>query len=101
MSDVNSAMKESWRCWRADHGGVVWNRDVTSGLWSVSEREQGVRGRVRKWYHGRQGHLGRSEGGSGGRRPFQHLGGSLERVGERLQRAGDTWKEPPVKIHHT
>ena len=38
MSDVNSAMKESCRCWRADHGGVVRNRDVTSGLWSVSRR---------------------------------------------------------------
>ncbi len=36
MCDVNSAMKESCRCWRADHGGVVRNRDVTSGLWSVS-----------------------------------------------------------------
>ena len=38
MSEVNSAMKESCRCWRADHGGVVRNRDVTSGLWSVSRR---------------------------------------------------------------
>jgi hypothetical protein len=35
MSDVNSVMKESCRCWPADHGGVVRNRDVTSGLWSV------------------------------------------------------------------
>ena len=31
-------MKESCPCWRADHGGVVRNRDVTSGLWSVSRR---------------------------------------------------------------
>ncbi len=31
-------MKESWRCWRADHGGVVRNMDVTSGLWSVSRQ---------------------------------------------------------------
>jgi hypothetical protein len=31
-------MKESCRCWRADHGGMVQNRDVTSGLWSVSRR---------------------------------------------------------------
>jgi hypothetical protein len=38
MSDVNSAMKESCCCWRVDHGGVVRNRDVTSGLWSVSRR---------------------------------------------------------------
>jgi hypothetical protein len=38
MSDVNSVMKESCRCWRADHGGVVRNREVTSGLWSVSRR---------------------------------------------------------------
>jgi hypothetical protein len=38
MSDVNSVMKESCRCWRADHGGVVRNRDVTCGLWSVSRR---------------------------------------------------------------
>ncbi len=38
MSEVNSAMKESCRCWRADHGGVVRNRDVTSGLWLVSRR---------------------------------------------------------------
>jgi hypothetical protein len=38
MSEVNSAMKESCHCWRADHGGVVRNRDVTSGLWSVSRR---------------------------------------------------------------
>ncbi len=38
MSDVNSVMKESCRCWRADHGGVVRNRDVTYGLWSVSRR---------------------------------------------------------------
>ncbi len=37
-SEVNSAMKESCRCWRADHGGVVRNRDVTSGLWSLSKR---------------------------------------------------------------
>ncbi len=36
MSEVNSAMKESGRCWRANHGGVVRNRDVTSSLWSVS-----------------------------------------------------------------
>jgi hypothetical protein len=35
MCDVNSAMKESCRCWRVDHGGVVRNMDVTSGLWSV------------------------------------------------------------------
>jgi hypothetical protein len=40
MSDVNSAMKESCRCWRADQGGVVRNRDVTSGLWSVSRRKR-------------------------------------------------------------
>jgi hypothetical protein len=32
LSEVNSAMKESCRCWRANHGGVVRNRDVTSGL---------------------------------------------------------------------
>jgi hypothetical protein len=38
MSDVNSAMKESCRCWRPEHGGMVRNRDVTSGLWSVSKR---------------------------------------------------------------
>ncbi len=38
MSDVNSAMKESYRCWQADHGGVVRNRDVTCGLWLVSRR---------------------------------------------------------------
>jgi hypothetical protein len=38
MSVVNLAMKESCCCWRADHGGVVRNRDVTSGLWSVSRR---------------------------------------------------------------
>jgi len=36
MSDVNSAMKDSCRCWRADQGVVVQNRDVTSGLWSVT-----------------------------------------------------------------
>jgi hypothetical protein len=40
MSEVNSAMKESCRCWRADHGGVVRNREVTSGLWSVSRRNR-------------------------------------------------------------
>ncbi len=33
MSEGNSAMKESCRCWQADHGGFVPNRDVTSGLW--------------------------------------------------------------------
>ncbi len=38
MSDVNSVMKDSCCCWRADQGGVVRNRDVTSGLWSVSRR---------------------------------------------------------------
>jgi len=38
ISDVNSAMKESCHCWQADHGGVVRNRDVTNGLWSVSRR---------------------------------------------------------------
>jgi hypothetical protein len=38
MSDVNSTMKESCRYWRADHGDVVRNRDVTSGLWSVNRR---------------------------------------------------------------
>ena len=38
MSEVNSAMKESSRYWQADHGGVVRNREVTSGLWSVSRR---------------------------------------------------------------
>ncbi len=38
MSDVNSAMKESCHCQRADHGDVVRNRDVTSGLWSVNRR---------------------------------------------------------------
>jgi hypothetical protein len=36
--DMNSAMKESCHCWQADHGGVVRNRDVTNGLWSVSRR---------------------------------------------------------------
>jgi hypothetical protein len=40
MSDVNSAMKDSCRCWWADKGGVVWNRDVTSGLWSVSSQNR-------------------------------------------------------------
>ncbi len=35
MSDVNSAMKDNCLCWRADQGGVVRNRDMTSGLWSV------------------------------------------------------------------
>ncbi len=38
MSDVNSAMKESCCCWRADNGSVVRNRDVTYGLWSVSRQ---------------------------------------------------------------
>jgi hypothetical protein len=38
MSDVNSARKESCRCWRAHHGGIVRNREVMSGLWSVSRR---------------------------------------------------------------
>jgi hypothetical protein len=38
MSNVNSPMKESCCCWQADHGGVVRNRDVTNGLWSVSRR---------------------------------------------------------------
>ncbi len=38
MSDVNSAMKECCCRWRADHGGVVRNMDVTSGLWSVSRQ---------------------------------------------------------------
>ncbi len=38
MSDVDSAMKDRCRCWRADHSGVVQNRDVSSGLWSVSRR---------------------------------------------------------------
>ncbi len=36
MSDVNLAMKISCRCQQPDQGGVVRNRDVTSGLWSVS-----------------------------------------------------------------
>jgi hypothetical protein len=36
VSDVNSAMKDSCRCWRADQGVVARNRDVTSGLWSVT-----------------------------------------------------------------
>jgi hypothetical protein len=40
MSYVNSAMKDSCRCWWADQGGVVRNRDVTSGLWSVSRRNR-------------------------------------------------------------
>jgi hypothetical protein len=38
MSDVNSAMKESCRCWRAGQGGVVWNRDVTNQWLVVSEQ---------------------------------------------------------------
>jgi hypothetical protein len=38
MSDVNSVMKDSCLCWQADQGGVVRNRDVTIGLWSVSRR---------------------------------------------------------------
>jgi hypothetical protein len=33
MSDLNSAMKDNCLCWRADQGGVVRNKDVTSGLW--------------------------------------------------------------------
>ncbi len=40
MSNVNSAMKDSCRCWRVDQGGVVRNRDVTGGLWSVSRRNR-------------------------------------------------------------
>ncbi len=40
MSDVNSAMKDSCRCWRVDQGGVVRNRDVPSDLWSVSRRNR-------------------------------------------------------------
>jgi len=31
-------MKESCRCWRADHGGVLRNRDVTNGLWLMRRR---------------------------------------------------------------
>jgi hypothetical protein len=40
MSDVKSAMKESCRCWRADQGGMVRNRDVTCGLCSVSRQRR-------------------------------------------------------------
>jgi hypothetical protein len=35
MSEVNSAISDSWRCCLADQGGVVGKRAVTSGLWSV------------------------------------------------------------------
>jgi hypothetical protein len=38
ISDVNSVMKDICLCWRANQGGVVRNRDLTSGLWSVSRR---------------------------------------------------------------
>jgi hypothetical protein len=47
--DVNSVMKDNYRCWQADHGDVVWNRDVTSGLWSVSRRKRRPSSRNRKW----------------------------------------------------
>jgi hypothetical protein len=40
MSDVNSTMKDNCRCWRADQGNAVRNRDVTSALWSVSRRNR-------------------------------------------------------------
>jgi hypothetical protein len=55
---------------------------------------------VRQRYRSRQGGLGRSEGSAGGRRPLQCLGGPSECVCERLECAGDTWKETSVKIHH-
>ncbi len=157
---MNSAMKESCRCWRADHGGVVRNRDVTSGLWSVSRRNchpssknlkcltalkaalcrrwstwcppptaswnrtpaaaisrrSAVEARcrrvcLRRLWRGKARHSGlgapvvpRPPGPPWPlrrlrRRPFQRLGGAPERICQRLQCAGDAWKEPPVKIH--
>jgi hypothetical protein len=32
MSDVNSAMYERWRCWRADQGGDTQSMAATRGL---------------------------------------------------------------------
>jgi hypothetical protein len=40
MFDVNLAKKDSFHCWRADQGGMVRNRDVTSGFWSVSRQNR-------------------------------------------------------------
>jgi hypothetical protein len=41
VPDVQSklAMKDSCRCWQSDQGGMVRNRAVTSGLWSVRRRK--------------------------------------------------------------
>jgi hypothetical protein len=49
MSDVNSAMNDNCSCWWTDHVGVVWKRDVTRGLWSVSGQKRCPSRRNRKW----------------------------------------------------
>ncbi len=58
--------------------------------------EHSVRGGLRQRY---RSHHGRLEGGGGW--PLQRLGVPSECIGEGLERAGDTWKETSVKIHHT
>jgi hypothetical protein len=40
MSEVYSAMNNSCRCWQADQDGVVQNKAVTRGLWSVRRRKR-------------------------------------------------------------
>jgi hypothetical protein len=40
MLEVNSAMIDNCRCWQADQGGVVRNRAMTRGLWSVRRQKR-------------------------------------------------------------
>jgi hypothetical protein len=74
MSDVNSTMKESCLCWRADHGGVVQNRDVMRGLWSVSRRNCHPSSKNLKCLTAESGQQLSVEGGVPGACPRQLLG---------------------------
>ena len=49
MSEVNSPISDRCLSYLADQGGVVQNRAVTSGLWSVSRQNRHPNSRNLKW----------------------------------------------------
>jgi hypothetical protein len=72
--------------------------DVGGGR--VDGQKQGGAGyRVAEWHGCRQGSFGGQEGGLHGRQPGQGLRRAGQRVGERLEHAGDTGQETAVKIN--
>ncbi len=78
MSDMNSAMKESCRCWWANHGSVVRNRDVTSG--SEEAKLSSLQQESKMSDRAESSQQFPVEGGVPGARPRQLLGVESQRL---------------------